>query len=250
MYWDQLTSPNFAALKKRTPVVLPISATEQHGPHLPLATDRMIVEHFCQRLHETIPDDVLILPTIAVGCSEHHLSFSGSLSVRHDTLTRQLKDLCTSVLRHGFRNILILNSHGGNQGAGQVFLESFGFRHSQCRLVFASWWRIAAEEIRSFNEGGFGGVGHAGEFETSLMLLIAPHLVRQDSIEPRANIATFDWAEADLLRSPRATLYRTFSGMTRNGALGDPALASREKGEWITAAVMEELVKIIMDLRQ
>ena len=75
MIWDTLTSPQFAALPKTVPVVLPLAATEQHGPHLPLATDRLIAEHFTVRLDAELSENVLILPTVSVGCSEHHLRF-------------------------------------------------------------------------------------------------------------------------------------------------------------------------------
>ena len=69
MNWDQLTSPEIDALDRSIPVILPIAAIEQHGLHLPLATDRMIIEYFCQQLHKDIPDKVLILPIMSVGCS-------------------------------------------------------------------------------------------------------------------------------------------------------------------------------------
>jgi len=248
MYWDQLTYQQLDALDRNLPVVLPVAATEQHGPHLPVATDRMIGEHFCRALHEVLPDEVLILPAVSVGCSEHHMDFTGTLTLRHDTFIQQVGDLCRSVARHGFRRILILNSHGGNQGAGQVALEAFGVRHPEMRIAFASWWRIGGEALARLSETTPGGTGHAGEFETSLMLLIAPDLVHSDRIEARANIETFDWAEGDLIRGPKAALYRSFRQITRNGAMGDPDAGNAEKGEKITEAVTTALVQIVSDL--
>ena len=100
----------------------------------------------------------------------------------------------------------------------------------------------------ALNETGPGGVGHACEFETSLMLHIAPDLVHMDAIEPRANVPTYEWAEADLLRSPRAALFRTMKQMTPTGAYGDPAAASAAKGKQITEIVCDALAKIITDL--
>ena len=182
MIWDQLTSPQIGNLDKNIPVLLPIAATEQHGPHLPLATDRMIGEHFAMKLREAIPDKVLILPTVGIGCSDHHMDFAGTLTHSHESFTQQVSEIINSVIHHGFHKIVIQNSHGGNLGVAQVILERLGFENPGCQFVSLTWWRIAAENLMDITETGLGGVGHACEFETSLMMLIAPVLScsRQD----------------------------------------------------------------------
>lgn len=249
MYWDQLTSPEIDALERRIPVILPVAATEQHGAHLPLATDRMIGEYFCKKIDEAIADKVLILPTVSVGCSEHHMDFAGSLTLSHESFMCQVEDILQSVVVHGFRNIIILNSHGGNQGIGTVITEKFGFRHPSIKLTFATWWRVAGEALFPLNETGPGGVGHACEFETSLMLLIAPALVKTHLIKMGANQATFPWAEGDMLRGPKAGFYRTMRDMTPNGVYGDPRKASAEKGWEISRIVTDAFIELITDLR-
>ncbi len=248
MYWEQQTSPQIAQLDKNIPVVLPIAAIEQHGGHLPLATDRMIGEHFCREIDKKLPDQVLILPTISVGCSEHHTEFAGSLSIQHSTMLYQLTDIANCVVKYGFRNLVILNSHGGNQAIAGTFLEIFGFRNPQCRVVVITWWKIALAQLKKLNESGQGGAGHAGEFETSLMLLIAPDLVQQDQIGKKTNIPTFDWAEGDLLTGGKAGLYRTMKAMTPSGVYGDATYGSKKKGKKITKVVVKALRKILMDL--
>ena len=250
MYWEQLTSPQVKALDKNLPVILPIAATEQHGSHLPLATDKMIGEHFCKELNAVIPDDVVVLPAISVGCSEHHTDFDGSLSVKHETLLNQLHDILGCVAKYGFKNLLLLNSHGGNQAIGQTFVETFGFRNPQCRVALATWWRICLDELNEITETPPGGTGHAGEFETSLMLLIAPDLVRVDEIGPKSNVPTFDWAEGDMLKGGKVSLYRTMKAMTPSGVFGDAAAGTSEKGVAITRAVVNALKEIVMGLRQ
>ena len=250
MYWEQLTSPQVKTMDKNLPVILPVAAVEQHGPHLPLATDKMIGEHFCKVLNEEIPDDVVILPTISVGCSEHHMDFEGSLSVRHDTLLRQLQHISGCVVKYGFKNLLILNSHGGNQAIGQTFVETFGFRNPQCRIALATWWRISLEALNQITQTPPGGTGHAGEFETSLMLHIAPDLVQLDKIAVKSNVPTFRWAEGDLLRAGNVSLYRTMKAMTPNGVFGDPSAGTMEKGVAITRVVVKALREIIMDLKE
>ena len=248
MIWDQLTSPELDALDRSIPVILPVAAIEQHGLHLPLATDRMIVEYFCKQLHEDIPEQVLILPVMSVGCSEHHMEFTGSLTLQHDTFLHQAEDILGSVAKHGFKNLIIYNSHGGNLGISQVILEHFGVRHPECRVILITWWKIVAEALFDLNETGEGGVGHAGEFETSLMMLIAPELVHHDKIGDKQNQQSFEWANGDMIRGPKASLYRSMKTMTPNGVFGDVRKISAGKGQKITDLAVGGLKEIVLDL--
>jgi creatinine amidohydrolase len=248
MIWDQLTSPQVGQLDKNIPVLLCMAATEQHGPHLPLATDRLIGEHMANVLHDVMPDQVLILPVVSVGYSVHHMGFAGSLTLTHDTFLHQVTDMVDSVIHHGFHKIILLNSHGGNLGIGQVLVEQLGHKYPQADIVMATWWRIASAALEKITETGPGGVGHACEFETSLMLHIAPHLVIKDWIKPSENTPTFSWAEGDMLRGSKASYYRSFKQMTANGVYGDPTFASAEKGKRISDAVLTALKQIVADL--
>ena len=248
MIWDQLTSPEIHSLDRNIPVVFTVSATEQPGLHLPVATDRMIGEHFCTELNKAVPDKVLILPIMSVGCSEHHMDFIGTLSIRHQTFLNQAEDILSSVVRHGFRNIIVFNSHGGNLAVGQLLLEKFGGMHPEIQMVFATWWKIVGDSLFELNESGPGGVGHAGEFETSLMLHIKPELVNLEKIEEVKNIKSYDWGEADMLRGSKASIYRSMKALTSNGVYGNPNIHSAEKGRQITDMVTASMKKIVIDL--
>ena len=248
MIWQELISTDLDQIDRHTPVVLPMAAIEQHGPHLPLATDRMIADFYAQAIDERLGRSVLILPTIAVGYSQHHMDFSGSLTLSHETLLNVAEQYLHSAYYHGFRSFLVLNSHGGNQGTCQVLVERFGAAHGDCQVVVATWWRVVPGALLALNESGRGGAGHAGEFETSLMLHIAPELVRLEARQPRANLPTYEWAEGDLIRPPRASLYRTMKQMTSNGAYGEPSRATPEKGKQIAGVVCEALCEIVTDL--
>lgn len=249
MYWDQLKSPDFSALDRDLPVVLPVTATEQHGDHLPVATDRMIADHFCLRLEKASQSTQLILPTVAIGCSEHHMDFAGSLTLKHETFARQCADMIQSAYRHGFRKFFILNSHGGNIGIGQVLNQSLGQKLKDAHVVFASWFTLVSDQLGPLQESGPGGVGHAGEFETSLMLLIAPHLVDMKATDQISMAQQPSWAQGDLLRGPKASYYRSFKQRSQNGVLGDPKRASASKGEQITSIVTKALAQLLLDLR-
>lgn len=248
MIWDQLTTEQLSTLDKNIPVLLNLAATEQHGAHLPLATDRIIGEHFAALLNKEMEDKILILPSVSIGCSDHHMGFSGSISLSHCTFSSIVKDIITSVLHHGFQKIILLNSHGGNQGIMQVIIEQLGYANPALHIIGVTWWNLAKEELRKITETAFGGTGHACEFETSLMLAIAPDLVNKSKISKGSNMPTFSWAEGDMLQSGRASYYRTMKTMTPNGVFGDPTMASAGKGIKISACVVKSLKQLVMDV--
>lgn len=248
MRWDLLTTHRLAALDRTIPVLLPVAATEQHGAHLPLATDRLIGEHFAAELDRRIPEKILILPAVAVGCSDHHMDFAGTLSVRHATFWNYVRDIVESVLHHGFRRIVLLNSHGGNQGIGQVILEDLGSRFPEARLVLVTWWQLVRPELLELSESGPGGTGHACELETSLVEYLAPRLVSLALVRKGEHTPTFPWAEGDMLHGARASYYRTLKAMSPSGVFGDPTLASAMKGRCITELVVPALAELITDL--
>ena len=249
MIWDRLTSPQLAALPRTVPVVLPLAATEQHGPHLPLATDRLIAEHFMTRLDEVLAENVLILPTVSVGCSEHHLDFCGSLTLTHEHFAAYVTDVLTSVQSHGFTNLVMFNAHGGNLAVGQTILETFGRRRPECQVVMMTWWQLATAELLELSETGPGGVGHAGEFETSLLLYFAEALVQKDKLPDNGLAPTYTWAESDMLRRGNASLYRPFNTMTRNGVVGVPKAAGADKGARISDIVVAHAARILRSLQ-
>ncbi|KAA9034367.1 creatininase family protein [Ginsengibacter hankyongi] len=248
MIWDQLSYLQLDRLDRNIPVLLTLAATEQHGPHLPLATDRLIGDHFAAALNAAIGDSILILPTVGIGCSGHHLGFPGTLSLSHAAFGMVVKDIIGSVLHHGFYKIILFNSHGGNQGIGQVILEQLGQENPKAHIVGVTWWLIVQEALKKISETGPGGTGHACEFETSLMEVIAPHLVAREQLEKGGNKAGFPWAEGDMLKGPKASYYRNFKTMTSNGIFGNPLKADVGKGIQITNAVVNALQMVVTDL--
>ena len=251
MRWDKLTFRDFDGIDRNTPVLLNIAAVEQHGPHLPLDVDCRIGRHFCDCVDEAMGDSVLVLPQIKVCCSRHHMEFAGTLTVTHETMLAYLKDLIGCVRAHGFRNVLVLNSHGGNQAIGRVAVEAIGpeFSAEGGRIAFTSWWDVALSALMEVNDSGRFGVGHACEFETSLMQLIAPDEVRVEALAGQSFEPLAEWADSDLLRSAPVALYRSIHELSGGtGVLGDPSTASAQKGKTIVELVVPALVRILREL--
>ncbi|HEX6961749.1 MAG TPA: creatininase family protein, partial [Lacipirellula sp.] len=172
MRWVELTSPRLGSVSRETICVLPLGATEQHGPHLPLATDQIIADGLAERLDAACGGQLLVLPGLPATCSEHHMAFAGSLSLDHQTFAAVVSQLVGSAARHGFRRFFLLNAHGGNMAIGGVIAEQLSTFLPQAEVVFGTWFRMAGERLRYLVEGEYPAVGHACEFETSLIMAL------------------------------------------------------------------------------
>jgi creatinine amidohydrolase len=244
MNWQELRSSELGSLSRDTLVVMPTASIEQHGPHLPVGTDSYIGEAIASALDRELEGRLLILPAQRLGCSEHHMAFPGTLTLQHETFEDVILDVLDSMVRQGFRRFLILNSHGGNQAIGGVIAEKAAHRWTDAQVVFTSWWRVAAEPLKNLVEGAFPSVGHACEFETSLMLALHPDLVNMalavdDGLPPRA-----EPLQHDLLRGPAAALAIPMHRLTQHGVYGRPTLATAEKGR----RILQETVAALRDL--
>lgn len=163
-------------------VVVPLAATEQHGPHLPVYTDTLICEHIALQAGERAASQVplLVAPVLPVGCSQHHLSFGGTLSFTSATYLSVLRDLGESLVADGFRKIIFLNGHGGNDPIMLQAANDLAVRHPIWTAA-ASYWSVAGEALRGVRADEAGIVpGHAGHFETSVIMALRPELVRND----------------------------------------------------------------------
>jgi creatinine amidohydrolase len=160
-------------------IVLPVGATEQHGPHLPLGTDTLIVERVARAAAEQArtAHDVIVAPTLPFGSSHHHLPFGGTISMATERYYGALADMTESLVTDGFRRIFILNGHGGNHEIIQLVARDLALRHP-VNIAAASYWDLALAAV-SGQEPGLNGrfPGHAGDFETAMILAIRPDLV-------------------------------------------------------------------------
>ncbi len=245
MRWHNLRRSELDALDRRTPVVVPVAATEQHGAHLPLGTDTIIIEAVVDRLDAAFDGRLLIAPTLAVGCSEHHMAFPGTLTLGHETFRRWVVDVVESVVRHGFRRILLLNSHGGNSAICGVLGEQRGQKHPEAEILVTSWFSPCASRLKHLQDGPLGSVGHACEFETSILQAVRPEIVDMASAEDDGIQHRVEAMHFDLLHAAAASCYRPFDKLSKTGVFGSPSLASAEKGERVLAEAVAALHDLI-----
>src|SRR5262245_56004261 len=176
-----MTFPELRKVPRDSTVVLaPIAACEQHSQHLPTFTDTILVTGVADGVEKKLPEKVLQLPTLWLGASGHHLRFGGTVSVEVDTHVDMLCDVLTPLLDDGFERVLILNGHGGNIDTMQTALRRMQPRFLTKQVTAASYWDLAAEELAVLAQGPRKNMGHACEFETSMVMALRPELVRKE----------------------------------------------------------------------
>jgi creatinine amidohydrolase len=174
-----MTREELRAVAPDTTVVLPLGATEQHGPHLPSGTDFFTVEHLARSAAATASAEIpiTVAPVLPFGSSHHHLMFGATLSLRTETYYRVLKDLLKSLVTDGFRRIFLLNGHGGNNELAELAARDVALKYS-ARIAAGPYWTIAWDALIAQQAHlGCRLPGHAGVFETSVMLALRPELV-------------------------------------------------------------------------
>ncbi|MBT3360600.1 MAG: creatininase family protein [Rhodospirillales bacterium] len=241
--WMRMKAHETRALANEDAVVIiPVGSVEQHGAHLPVQTDTRIVYETSRRAAETACEGgtpTVVLPTIWLGMSDHHMDFGGTLTADYGTLHGVLHAVIHSVIHHGFRRILVNNGHGGNTDALKLATARLK-RHFDAPIVVTNYMIEAAEEHAAILDDQ-DCVMHAGEAETSMMLFLEPDLVDTVALEGFAGAALKE--ETD---QPGGTRWQDFSTRTPNGVRGLPARATAEKGEKLLAASAEGLARLIV----
>src|SRR5438034_7242214 len=180
MQLSDLKWPDIAALSRDVPVVIPIAALEQHGRHMPLFTDSLLLGEVIRRVSERLKDRILFTPLMWLGNSEHHLDFPGTMTAAPRVYLDLLKDMVENFLFHGFRRMVLVNGHGGNIVPGQQALFELRQKYRQrgdLLLLSATYWQLGSQPNQTVPGIAQGQMGHACEWETSMMLRLAPHLV-------------------------------------------------------------------------
>ncbi|MDV6032175.1 MAG: creatininase family protein [Phycisphaera sp. RhM] len=233
-----LTWPVVDALDRNTPIIVPVAALEQHGRHLPVFTDSMLLGEIVARAHQSFAESTLVAPLMWLGNSHHHMDFPGTLSADPRVYLDLLSGLVDNFIRHGFRRIVILNGHGGNDvPARQVTFElRQRYRDRQDLLLLAAtYWHLAdpSSQLAGLRQNE---MGHACEWETSMILRLAPQLVR--------NHTTVDEIPFGNPFLPASRAW-TMPDRSAPGHVGDAAAATAEKGEQLLQLFADAVVGFI-----
>jgi len=248
--WSELSTTALAALdKSRLVAVLPLAAVEQHGPHLPLGTDLIIAEGYLKRIAPLVPDhlDVLVLPIQAVGKSDEHQSFPGTLTLAPATALKAWTQIGDSLARAGVRRLVLMNTHGGNVPVMDLLARTLRLEHKML-AVHASMHRFG------YPDGLFGeaerahGI-HGGEIETALMLAFRPDLV---DMAKAADFAPRSIAMEAAFKRLRANHPVGFGWLSEDlhpsGAMGDARFATAAKGEAAAEHGARAFVELLHDV--
>lgn len=263
-FWSELTTLDFADIDlSRAIAVLPLAATEQHGPHLPLSVDTDIVNgvihaslpHLEANWHSTdaaLP--VFFLPTQSVGLSPEHAAFPGTLTLKPETLIRLWTDIAESVKATGVNKLVLFNAHGGHVGAMDVVARDLRARLGM--LVYSvNWYQLPllndkGEDLNalfSAHEHRFGV--HAGDVETSVMLAAQPQRVRMNLAQNFQSTSEQRAADFPILGNGRtAKLAWQMQDYNPAGAAGNAAAASPEKGQALLAAAGRSLAQLLFEM--
>ena len=241
----ELTREGLARIAPEGVIVFPTGATEQHGPHLPVGTDAIAVEQVARTAAAAVAGrvPVVVAPTLPFGSSHHHLPFGGTMSLSTETYYAAMRDLVASLIGGGFRRILIVNGHGGNHELLQVVVRDLALRHP-VNLAALSYWLPAGEKLAALHDGLLGRFpGHAGAFETSLILALRPELVRNPL--PHREVSEI----AALPAQPAGwRLERHGTWQAIDGFSDSPDLADADRGRACFNAIVQALATVICDL--
>jgi creatinine amidohydrolase len=237
------------AVERGAIAILPVGTMEQHGYHLPVDTDVAIPAYIAAEAARRTGD--VVLPAVNYGYNEKDLAFAGTVSVSAETFTRYLVEIGRSLARSGFKRILILNGHGYNSNmvgtAGMVIIEQ-----TDAYCATANWWSLCADVLDEIRESEVpGGMSHACEMETSVQLVLdAEHVDMSQAVKEidyPFKGSRFVWY--DMHQSP-VSFKVPFQMLTRSGVIGDPTLATPEKGARILTAGIEGLAEFLEEFRR
>ena len=231
-------------------ILIPVGSTEQHGPHLPLGVDTFVPIHACEEIARR--SGIPIAPPVWFGTCEWHMGFAGTISLRPSTVIALFADIFGSLVRHGFRNLIIINGHGGGYNPALTSAaDEFQIGAPEARVWIADVFGMARDTVLNVCESDL--LYHADEIETSQMLVARADLVHLDKAEvsiPSAKVSRFVSYNLrggldEIINRPTAAAWKELSP---TGQVGDPTVASREKGSAMLEALVANVVTLIGDL--
>lgn len=245
----EYTWPEVQALLEHDPVaVIPVGAFEQHGHHLPLMVDAHMagtVSEAAAARAQSKGAKIVVTPTVWTGYSPHHMDFPGSITLDDDSFSAVVGQVARSLSHHGFRRIAIINGHGGNMNLIRNLTQTLFYEHG-LRTAAASYWDFALADIAEWRRSERGGIMHACEMETALMLATRPDLVQMEKATDQL-LERSPYFAADLLSGGQVTSAATFRELSPTGVIGAPTLATEERGRALLDAIVSRLADFLAD---
>ncbi len=244
--WGQLKASELNELAKKNAVaIVPVASTEQHGPHLPTKVDCLLVGEIARRAARIASGSVpvVVTPTVWTGLAEHHMSLGATFSLDYATFHALLRGICSSLIRNGFKRILLLNGHGGNVAALTVIVNELAVE-LDAPIATATYWLLAKQAFGEILENQ-SNVRHACEAETSMVLALTPELVDMAAASQAVGPTSREIAE--VAGNDAAHRWLSFKARTTHGAIGDPRSATAEKGELLLEAASHEVSRLIVN---
>lgn len=237
--WENMTREEIKEKAEEGIVIITIGATEQHGPHLPVMTDNIIVEAIAEKSIEKASEFIPIIqgPNIPFGYSHHHFLYEGVISLSVQTLLTVLKETVESVLKSGFKKIFIINSHGGNDEIIRLAAKDAAYQNS-AQVGAASYWNLSKDSLEKYkNKEKIYDTGHAGQFETSLILAISPDLVRFERLKQTATKRKIENLPFEsVVPITSENIWEQIDGYS-----DEPLKASKETGEMLLELITNEV---------
>lgn len=255
--YEKLTWPeiNDAVAAGKIPVI-PVGSIEQHGAYLPLDTDCVLPRGVALHAAETLPDKILLLPTITHGYTAHVMDFPGTINVDYQHFMAMVADVVKSLVYHGFKKVILINGHGSNMPNLDLVSRRINLE-TDAECVACSWWMLLTIDkkfLPRWRQSTFpGGCAHACELETSAYLYLDGDNVRTDLIrdeEMALNAEGSDFHWVDLFGAGPAPLTSWTSSYTEGGGFGQPTLASASKGKEAVEEAARQLVRLVENLSQ
>ncbi len=250
--YEKLTWPEINdAVEQGKVCVVPCGSVEQHGPHLPLDVDIVCPQGIAFGVGRALANKILVLPPVWYGYTGHVMDFPGTINTHFETFMRQVLDITKSLAYHGFKKIVLLNGHGSNMPNLDLVARRTNLE-TDAECVLAAWWNFLMVDktfMPKWRQSKFpGGCAHACELETSLYLYLDGDNVRKDQIKNgdisfNNDDSPFSWV--DLYGAGPATVISWTSSYSETGVLGEPELATAEKGKQVYDEAVKQLVRFV-----
>lgn len=252
IWWGDFTTKEFENLDpENTVAIVPIAAIEQHGPHLPVSTDTSIMKGMLKTVIPLIPTDVdvRILPIQSIGKSNEHIRAPGTLTIGATHLIEHWNDIGDSIARTNIRKLIFVNSHGGNEEIMGIVARELRVKYAML-VAKTSWSRFGLPENTFSSDNSKYGI-HGDDYETSLMLHFAPHLVNMAMAQDFKSKVQSAEAEFELLRHTGMQAFAWMAGdLNPNGVVGEAHKATATKGALAAGHQAKGFIQLLRDVHR